>query len=411
MLQLLIADGNAETVDLFRLGVLAKRGTDTCQKKWLNTARYLSGKIEGARFVLVPLDFPEVKNAVEQHRIDFLLTNPSQYIELEMQFGVERIATLQKLILGIPYTRFGGVVITRRDASIGCLDDLRQKTFIAVAEESFGGWLTVWREMKENGIEPRRDFRKLSFAGTHDAVVYAVLNGNADAGAVRTAILEEMEAEGKIARDDFTVIHPFSETNAHIPFRSSTRLYPEWPFARLKHTADEITRQVTVQLLSMEPDHMAAVTAGCAGWTIPLEYRAVQKCLRDLRIGPYRDYGKVTLYQAIVQHRWWVLAVVCALGSLALLALYVLVLNRRLEQSRHVVENELTRRKQIAEELRDAKKKAEDANVAKSLFLATMSHEIRTPMNAILGASELLGDTGLSADQQEYVRMCRSAGE
>ncbi|MCP4717276.1 MAG: hybrid sensor histidine kinase/response regulator, partial [Deltaproteobacteria bacterium] len=47
----------------------------------------------------------------------------------------------------------------------------------------------------------------------------------------------------------------------------------------------------------------------------------------------------------------------------------------------------------------------------KSLFLATMSHEIRTPMNAILGASELLGDTGLSADQQEYVRMCRSAGE
>ncbi|MCP4715997.1 MAG: hypothetical protein GY868_12845, partial [Deltaproteobacteria bacterium] len=175
--------------------------------------------------------------------------------------------------------------------------------------------------------------------------------------------------------------------------------------------ADEITRQVTVQLLSMEPDHMAAVTAGCAGWTIPLEYRAVQKCLRDLRIGPYRDYGKVTLYQAIVQHRWWVLAVVCALGSLALLALYVLVLNRRLEQSRHVVENELTRRKQIAEELRDAKKKAEDANVAKSLFLATMSHEIRTPMNAILGASELLGDTGLSADQQEYVRMCRSAGE
>ncbi|MFO0879426.1 MAG: ATP-binding protein [Gemmataceae bacterium] len=76
-----------------------------------------------------------------------------------------------------------------------------------------------------------------------------------------------------------------------------------------------------------------------------------------------------------------------------------------------VLAHDVTGRERDREELLRARDAAEAANRAKSQFLANMSHEIRTPMHGILGITELLLGTELTAEQRQYLDLVHSSGE
>ena len=71
---------------------------------------------------------------------------------------------------------------------------------------------------------------------------------------------------------------------------------------------------------------------------------------------------------------------------------------------------DITERRQMEEDLRDAKQAAESATKAKGDFLASMSHEIRTPMNGITGMADLLTQTELNDEQSHMLRTIRESG-
>ena len=272
--------------ETYKIGVLAKNGPVKALKQWKATGDYLSAKIAGKTFEIVPLDFDEVNPAIESNKVDFFLVNSSMFVTAKVKFGASPVATMVNSRQGQPLKSFGGVILTSVDNdNINSINDIKGKTFMAVKQSSFGGWQMAYKEILDAGVDPHQDFAKLEFGGKHDNVVLAVQNGAVECGTVRTDTLERMAAEGMIDMDEFKIINKKSHNG--FPFVISSALYPEWPLAKTPKTSDAVAKEVLDALKQLKETDDAAKSGKIVGWVDPLDYGPVEELQKSLKVGAY----------------------------------------------------------------------------------------------------------------------------
>ncbi len=312
------------------IGVLAHRGSAEAFKTWTPLANYLTGKVRDYHFHIMPLNIAETREAVAKQKIDFLLTNPGNFIDLENRFNVRSLATMKKQYDGHDLHAFGAVIFTRADRlDINSLADLKSRSFMGVKPGAFGGFQLAWREFKNNSIDPFTEFGELQFSGfPQSAVVVAVRNGLVDAGTVRTGILEAMADKGLVDLKEFRILN--AQSRPDFPFMLSTELYPEWPIAYLTNTSQNLVNTVSQTLLEMPDDIIRSGRIRITGWKPSSDYQPVHALMQQLQVGAYKDAPVFAFNLFVKNYLIWILLLSAMLVLMVLFMLHTVFLNRRI---------------------------------------------------------------------------------
>ncbi len=260
-----------------RIGVLAFRGADSAHLQWQPLAKYLSDAVDGWEFEIVPLTLVSASEGIKSNGLEFLITNPGHYVTLARQFGLSALATRERRTQasGIGLLRYGTVIFSLKDSGIQILDDLKGKQVAAVSLDAFGGFQLAWQEFTNRGIDPFKDIETLRFMGfPQDEIVFSVSRGDVDAGVIRSGLLENLDAEGRIDISDFVVLQ--SNSQLGYPYLVSGRLYPEWPFTALPGIDKTLREAVTTALLATQQSSASNEYMLKDIWSAPLSYEDVR---------------------------------------------------------------------------------------------------------------------------------------
>lgn len=275
--------------DDYKIAVRAHKGVDVAIKKWQPTLDALTEALPEHSFTMIPiLNITEITERAGKGEFDFVLTNPSSYVEISMLHGAKALVTLNNKRNNSAQSMFGSVIFTHAsNREILTIKDLKGKSLMAVSEPAFGGWRVAWLEMLKYGIDPYKDLKSLSFApgGTQPEVLVAVLSREVEVGIVRTDMLESMENEGKIDMRYLRIINNKHEES--FPFFLSTGLYPEWPFSAMGNVPKDIVEQIQNTLLGITVDSDAAKVGKYVGWVAPRDYSSVKELMQQLKVGPF----------------------------------------------------------------------------------------------------------------------------
>lgn len=290
---LLIVFTLLHTKEHFVIYVNAHLNHNTTLARWQPTIDYLNQKLPKYHFSLLPIkptQIDEIKKLLDEKKIDFLITQPAIYTELEYTHNINALLTMSNKY---NMSQFGSVIITHKDSGIKTIKDIRGKRVGAIAPFGFGGWLIGYDELLNHGIDPLST-KNVEFVGSQKKVLQEVLAKKLDVGIVRTGMLEKLSQS--INTDTIYVINQQKSINK---LKLSTKLYPEWAFAVASHIDLTLSNQLFDALIALNSDSKAAKAGGYHDWHLAQNYNQVDKMFQRLRIGHYQDMPQYTLHDIV----------------------------------------------------------------------------------------------------------------
>lgn len=294
LLLLIIGFASPLLASEWTIGILALRGETATQRHWQPLIDTLNHTVPDAHFRLLPLGLNAMREAVNAGSVQFVLTNQAQFVQLNSQYHLRWLASLRsgKEVSGESMAT-GSAIVVRRDSHITGTRDLAGKTLGAVDPQAFGGYLLGYRELLDAGLRVD-DQVKVRFMGfPADALLYLLREDAIQAAIVPVCLLENMDAEGLIDKQDFSVL---LQKQSAFPCQSSTALYPDWSFAALPGVEDRIADAVTKTLLN-SPD------TGTWRWGAPASTSHTEALLREINRHPEQQRIGKMLYDWLNQHR------------------------------------------------------------------------------------------------------------
>ncbi|MBV7315744.1 PhnD/SsuA/transferrin family substrate-binding protein [Shewanella sp. NIFS-20-20] len=362
-----------------RVGVLANWGYQAAVDRWQPMMRYLESQVEHTSFQVHPGSFEELNLALHQGEIQFIVTNPGQYLFLSQQYPLSWLATMRSRQHNGTTSAIGSAIVVRADSDYRTLYDLSDKVIAASGRHALGGYQATVGLMHKLGMDPDHFFAQVKFLGFPlDALVYQVRDANVDAAITPLCTIEEMSQRGLINANDYRILNP-SRPNG-FDCQCSTNLYPNWSFAASERVDVALTKDITQALMQLPENHPAAIAANLKGWTSPISQLEVIKLFNDLQ-PPEQSVGS---WQALKHwfdnnRHWGILAVFIFLIA----TIYHLWIEYKFRQKSEALLQSERQLKQKAIALERLQSAAIIGEIG-----AGLAHEINQPIAAITSYSE-----------------------
>ena len=186
----------AGEIKVLKMGLIPADDAEEMIRDYEPVRAYLSEKLGMPVEIQVTSDYTAAIEAMRSKHIEMAWFGPFSYIIAKNVAGAEAIVNGVRRSDG--KSDYHSVIVARADSGITKLEDLKGKNFAFVDPASTSGNLIPRKMLLENGIDPDQDFSTVFYAGTHNAVEYAIANKKVDAGADSDNSYDRMVKAGEI---------------------------------------------------------------------------------------------------------------------------------------------------------------------------------------------------------------------